>query len=146
MRSATLSLAAERDLLEATRWITKDNPAAARALRSAVERAAMTIGELGRLRPEVVGAPYRSLSLIGLAYVIIYNAERIPPRIMRCGRYRGVYRRHRFFDPAASSLSDLTPCDIRGRIATSIRSHFWTPHAELSPHRPLDQFLDAALG
>jgi toxin ParE1/3/4 len=81
-----LSLAAERDLLEATQWITKDNPAAARALRNAVKRAAMTIGEhrhIGRLRPEVVGAPYRSLPLIGFSYVIIYNAERIPPRIMR---------------------------------------------------------------
>src|ERR1700722_20122379 len=48
---------------------------------------------------------------------------------------------------APSSLSDLTPFDIRGRIATSIRSHRrMPPHNELSPHRPPDQLLDAALG
>src|ERR1700688_3691197 len=46
-----------------------------------------------------------------------------------------------------SSLSDLTPFDIRGRIVMSIRSHRrMPPHNELSPHRPRDQLLDAALG
>lgn len=86
IRPATLSPAAEQDLLQAIRWITKDNPAAARALRNAVERAAMTIGEhrhIGRMRLELIGPPYRSMPLIGFPYVIIYNAERIPPRIMR---------------------------------------------------------------
>jgi toxin ParE1/3/4 len=86
VRPASLSPAANRDLEAATRWIAKDNPVAARALRSSVARAAMTIGEhryIGSLRPEIVSAPYRLLGLTGFPYVIIYNAERSPPRIMR---------------------------------------------------------------
>src|SRR5271166_845522 len=48
---------------------------------------------------------------------------------------------------SASSLSDLTPPDSRGRIVTSIRSHCrMPPHDELPPHRPPDRLLDAALG
>ena len=86
MTPATLSPAASQDLKAATRWIAKDNPAAAHALRRSLERAAITIGEnryFGRLRPEIVSAPYRLLGLTGFPYVIIYNAERTPPRIMR---------------------------------------------------------------
>jgi hypothetical protein len=50
------------------------NPAATRALRGSVARAAMTIGEhryIGRLRPEIVCAPYRPLGLTGFPYVIV---------------------------------------------------------------------------
>jgi toxin ParE1/3/4 len=64
----------------------KDNPAAAHALRRSPERAAITIGEhrhFGSLRPEILSAPHRLLGLTGFPYVIIYNAERTPPRIMR---------------------------------------------------------------
>jgi toxin ParE1/3/4 len=46
----------------------------------------MTIGEhrySGSLQPKIVSAPYRLLGLTGFPYVIIYNAERTPPRIMR---------------------------------------------------------------
>jgi toxin ParE1/3/4 len=86
VRPATLSPAANRDIEAATRWIAKDNPAAARALRSSVARAAMIIGEhryVGTVRPEIVSAPYRLLALTGFPYVIIYNAERTPLRIIR---------------------------------------------------------------
>ncbi len=86
MRPATLSPQADRDLSDAARWITKDNPAAARAFRESVARAARTVGEhphIGRLRPEIVEAPYRCFQLIGFPYVIIYNATRSPPRIVR---------------------------------------------------------------
>ena len=86
MTPAILSPAANRDLERATQWIAKDNPAAARALRSSVARAAMTIGEhrhIGSVRPEVVSAPYTLLALTGFPYLIIYNSERIPPRIVR---------------------------------------------------------------
>jgi toxin ParE1/3/4 len=40
MSAAELSPRARRDLLAAVRWIAKDNPTAARALRDAVVRAA----------------------------------------------------------------------------------------------------------
>jgi toxin ParE1/3/4 len=46
----------------------------------------MTIGEhrnIRSLRPEIVGAPYRPLALTGFPFVMIYNAERIPPKIVR---------------------------------------------------------------
>jgi toxin ParE1/3/4 len=86
VRPATLSPQADRDLSEAARWITNDNPAAARAFRESVARAAKTVGEhpyIGHLRPEIVEAPYRYLPLTGFPYVIIYNAARSPPRIVR---------------------------------------------------------------
>jgi toxin ParE1/3/4 len=86
VRPATLSPQADRDLSEAVRWITKDNPDAARAFRRSVARAAKTIGEhryIGRLRPEIVDAPYGLILLTGFPYVIIYNAARSPPRITR---------------------------------------------------------------
>lgn len=86
MRPATLSPQADRDLSEAARWIAKDNPAAARAFRDSVARAAKTIGEhrsIGRSRPDIVEAPYRCFPLTGFPYVIIYSAARSPPRIVR---------------------------------------------------------------
>jgi toxin ParE1/3/4 len=55
-------------------------------LQKSVERATITIGEhrhIGVLRPEVVGPPYRCLPLTGFPYVIVYNAERTPPWIIR---------------------------------------------------------------
>jgi toxin ParE1/3/4 len=86
MTDASLSSAARQDLLEAMRWITKDNAKAARALRHSVSKAAITIGEhplAGRLRPEIVQAPYRCLSLTGFPYVIVYHADRRPALIVR---------------------------------------------------------------
>jgi toxin ParE1/3/4 len=86
MTAARLVPSARRDLLQATNWIAKDSPPAALALRESVARAAMTIGEhrhIGSLRPEIVGAPYRWMPLVGFPYVIVYNAERMPPRIVR---------------------------------------------------------------
>ena len=86
MTAAVLSPAARRDLLAAVQWIAKDNPAAARALRDAVVRAAEGIGEhsqLGTLRPDLAEAPYRFVILTGFPYVIVYNADRRPPLIVR---------------------------------------------------------------
>ena len=86
MMIARLSPAARRDLLDATIWITKDNPAAARALRDCVVRAALTIGEhpvAGSLRLEIVKAPFRCMQLAGFPYVIVYQADRRPPVIAR---------------------------------------------------------------
>jgi toxin ParE1/3/4 len=84
--NAVLAPAARRDLLAAVRWIAKDNPAAARALRDGVVRAAERIGEhvhIGALRPELAGEPYRFAVVTGFPYVIVYNAERSPPLIVR---------------------------------------------------------------
>jgi len=86
MTDAILSSAARQDLLEAMRWISKDNPKAARALGDSVSKAAITIGEhplAGRLRPEIVQAPYRCLPLTGFPYVIVYHADRRPVLIVR---------------------------------------------------------------
>lgn len=86
MIPAELSPAARRDLLAAVRWIANDNPAAARALRDAVAKAAERIGEhprIGTSRPALADEPYRFLTLTGFPYIIVYNADRRPPRIVR---------------------------------------------------------------
>jgi toxin ParE1/3/4 len=73
-------------LLFAAHWISKDNPAAARALRDAVIIAARHIGNhryFGALHPELAQAPYRFVTLTGFPYVLVYNAEREPPLILR---------------------------------------------------------------
>lgn len=86
MSPGVLSPAARRDLLAAVRWIAKDNPAAARALRDGIARAAEHIGahlRIGTERPELAEAPYRFLTLTGFPYVVVYNAGRHPPLIVR---------------------------------------------------------------
>jgi len=79
MSVAVPSSRARRDLLAAVRWIARDNPAAARALRDAVFKAVQRIGqhiEIGIMRPDLAGEPYRFLILTGFPYVIVYNADR----------------------------------------------------------------------
>ncbi len=86
MKAAVLSPAARRDLLAAVGWIARDNPAAARALRSGVARAADHIGahpHLGSVRPDLAETTYRFVPLTGFPYVIVYSAERRPPLIVR---------------------------------------------------------------
>ncbi|MGO8916936.1 MAG: type II toxin-antitoxin system RelE/ParE family toxin [Stellaceae bacterium] len=86
MIPAALAPRARRDLLAAVRWIAADNPAAARALRDAVAKAAQRIGEhphIGSARPELANAPYRFMPLTGFPYILVYNANRSPPLIIR---------------------------------------------------------------
>ena len=86
MSAAVLSPQARRDVLEAIRWITRDNPLAARALRAAVAQASERIGVhplIGSVRPELAPARYRFVVLTGFPYVIVYNGERDPPLIVR---------------------------------------------------------------
>jgi toxin ParE1/3/4 len=86
MTSAPFAPRARRDLLAAARWIAKDNPAAARALRHAVAVAAERIGrhpESGKTRPEIAPPAYRFVPLTGFPYIIVYNANRRPPLILR---------------------------------------------------------------
>lgn len=70
----------------AARWIAKDNPVAAEALRHAVIRAAGRIGDhpnIGVRRPEPAPEPYRFPTPAGLPYVIVYNPAHAPPLTMR---------------------------------------------------------------
>jgi toxin ParE1/3/4 len=86
MSVATLSPRARNDLLAAVRWITKDNPAATRALKEAVAATAGRISAppgIGVARPDLADLPYRFVALPGFPYVIVYNSQRVPPRILR---------------------------------------------------------------
>jgi len=86
LTAAVLSPRARRDLLDAVHWIAGDNPAAARALRDAVADAAGRLGthpESGAVRPEFADPPVRFLVLAGFPYVMVYDADRRPPLILR---------------------------------------------------------------
>lgn len=86
MTTALLSPAARRDLLTAIRWIAQDNPGAARALRDTLARRAQRISThtlVGTQRPDLAAPPYRFVSLTGFPYIVVYNAERRPPLIVR---------------------------------------------------------------
>ena len=86
MPSAVLAPQARRDLLEAAHWIAKDNPTAARGLRQAILDAAQRIGDhsqIGVVRPQLADEPIRFIILTGYPYLIVYNAERSPPLILR---------------------------------------------------------------
>ncbi|MDR3519129.1 MAG: type II toxin-antitoxin system RelE/ParE family toxin [Azospirillaceae bacterium] len=64
----------------------RDLLAAARTLRDGVAQAAGRIGEhprIGSERPDLADSPYRFLVPAGFAYIVIYNAERHPPLIVR---------------------------------------------------------------
>lgn len=86
MKKARLSSRARDDLTEATRWIARDNPTAARALRAAIARAAGQIAEYPRIgpeRPDLADPPARLLTLRGFPYVVVYDADQEPPTILR---------------------------------------------------------------
>ncbi len=86
MTRAALSPAAERDILEIVEWIADENPAAARGLRTALDKVATTIGahpRIGALRAHLASPPIRFLPIRGFPYVIVYSPERDPPLILR---------------------------------------------------------------
>jgi toxin ParE1/3/4 len=86
MEPARLSGRARDDVLEAVRWIARDNRQAARALRDAVLQAANRIGEfpnIGVVRPDLASDRIRFVYLTGYPYLIVYNALRVPPLILR---------------------------------------------------------------
>jgi len=83
---AILSPDARRELLAAARWIAKDNPAAASALRDAVAKVAERIGKhpgVGSLRTHLADARFRFVALTNFPYIVVYNADRNPPLIVR---------------------------------------------------------------
>ena len=86
MKPAVLAPRARRDLHEASQWIARNNPTAARALRTAIHRVTRLLGEhprTGRKRPDITSYPVRFLVLPGTSYVIVYDAEVTPPLIHR---------------------------------------------------------------
>jgi toxin ParE1/3/4 len=86
VRSAVLSPGARRGLLGAVRWIARDNRMAAQALVAAIGRSADNIGthpRIGVAQRDLASDPYRFLMLSGFPYILVYNADRDPPRIVR---------------------------------------------------------------
>ena len=85
MSAAILAPRARREMLDAARWIAKDNPIAATAFRDAVGAAAQRIGarpQIGAGRPHLLAEPFRFWRVAGFPYVLVYNAERDPPEIV----------------------------------------------------------------
>lgn len=86
MRPARLAEPARRDAAAAGRWIARNNPAAAQAFRSAIVAAARRIGSfpnIGTERFDLAPPPARFLPVQGFPYLIIYDADRTPPLILR---------------------------------------------------------------
>ena len=86
MPSARLTPKARSDLAAAIRWISRDNPSAARGLGKAVVAAAKRLGDhpdLGRERLDLTTSQYRTFALTGYPYVVIYDAALRPPIIIR---------------------------------------------------------------
>lgn len=84
--AAGFAHAARNDLVGAARWIARDNPAAAQALREAAIRAARMISahpEIGEARAELAPGHIRFLLLRGFPYVVVYDVSTDPPRILR---------------------------------------------------------------
>jgi toxin ParE1/3/4 len=86
MTAAVIAPRARRDLVAAAKWIRRNNPAAARALRDAVAKATERIGtypRIGVVRPDLTGGPYRFVVLSGFPYLIVYAENHDPPLIVR---------------------------------------------------------------
>jgi len=86
MKAAELSRRANRDFSSAAAWIAKDNPIAARAFRETLAKLARRLSQypdIGILRPELAGEPYRFAMLPGFPFVVVYHSKRAPPLILR---------------------------------------------------------------
>ena len=74
------------DLRAAVGWIAREDPGAADRLRIAVSQAAKAIGAhplIGPVRTEFAPERFRFLVLRGFPYLIVYEPDRTPPRILR---------------------------------------------------------------
>jgi toxin ParE1/3/4 len=86
MKPAILSSTAREEFLEAIRWIARDDPSAAQALKIAVYRASANLGNhplSGHVRIELASPPVRFLSMTGFPYIIVYDPSLKPPVILR---------------------------------------------------------------
>lgn len=99
-----LAPSAEADLYQAVTWLARENEAAADALREAALRSMRRIVArplLGRLRPELAPPPYRFWRIANFPYLIVYNAARTPPLVLR------VLHMSRDLPPLLAGLADL---------------------------------------
>ena len=83
---ALLSPRARAELRETARFIAAENPEAARALRTAVERALRRIGEhplMAPARPALAPERYRFVAVPGFPYLIVVDATTVPPVVAR---------------------------------------------------------------
>lgn len=86
MKPGFFGPAARRDLRQALRWIAQENEAAAEALLQAALYSGRRIAEqpmLGRLRLDLLPSPYRFWRVAGFPYLIVYDAARQPPQVLR---------------------------------------------------------------
>lgn len=74
------------DLSKAVAWVAREDPAAAERLRIAANRAAKRIGEhphIGPVRTEFAPEQFRFFVLRHSPYLIVYEPDTKPPRILR---------------------------------------------------------------
>jgi len=86
MSPATLTPQARREMATTSRAIARNNLSAALRFPSVVMDLAKRLGDfpdLGVERVEIVGSPYRFATVPGFPYLLVYNALRRPPVILR---------------------------------------------------------------
>ncbi|WP_082539525.1 MULTISPECIES: type II toxin-antitoxin system RelE/ParE family toxin [unclassified Caulobacter] len=86
MPAAILAPGARRDVLNAARIIARDNVSAARRLPRTVVALAQRIGDfpdIGIERLDLASPPYRFVALPGFPHIVVYDAARRPPVILR---------------------------------------------------------------
>ena len=96
---------AREDLRQTLAWIARDNEAAAQAmLRATLQSARRIVARpmLGRSRPDLLPAPFRFWRVAGFPYLIVYDAARQPPAVLR------VLHMARDLAPLLADLSGLT--------------------------------------
>lgn len=96
---------AREDLRQALAWIARDNEAAAQAMLQATLQSARRIVArpmLGRLRAELLPAPFQFWRVAGFPYLIVYDAARQPPVVLR------LLHMARDLAPLLADLSGLT--------------------------------------
>ena len=84
--SARFTREALADLRQAVAWIAREDPIAADRLRIAANRAAKAIGEhpaIGQVRLEFAPERFRFFILQHFPYLIVYEPDLTPPRILR---------------------------------------------------------------
>ena len=96
--------AARADLRQALDWIAQDNEAAAHAMLQATLQSAHGSSRgrsFGPQRPEMLPAPFRFWRVSGFPYLLVYDAARQPPVVLR------LLHMARDLRPLLANLSDL---------------------------------------
>lgn len=86
MSPARLTPRARREMVSTARAIARDSRSAALRFPDAIMALAQRLGEfpmMGLERPEIVGPPYRFVSVHGFPHLVVYDARQSPPLIMR---------------------------------------------------------------